>query len=67
MEVRAAVFLRCAVMKKKKQKQKQQQKDPQEVKVKVKYKRSLWSIIKFILGIAFVGLIVFFLLGILSM
>ena len=62
MKVRAAVFLRCAVMKKKKQKQ--QQKDPQEVKVKVKYKRSLWSIIKFILGIAFIGLIVFFLLGI---
>ena len=47
-------------MKKKKQKQ------PQEVKVKVRQKASILSIIKFILGIAFIALIVFFLLGILS-
>ena len=51
----------------KKKTQKQQQNDPQEVKVKVKYKRSIWSVIKFILGIAFIGLIIFFLLGVLSM
>ena len=47
-------------------KKKGKQKKTQEVKIKVRQKASILSIIKFILGIAFIALIVFFLLGILS-